>query len=94
MPTRDIDPTDDNKHLEQMMHMGKLACHPFRFVEKSWVVLQYKLLGIESLFDLTRSCEGEFKNLNYQNYTPGQYVPVCGTCFWCKEREWAIEQSK
>jgi hypothetical protein len=94
MPTRDIDPTEDNKHLEQMTHMGRLACHPFRFVEKSWVVLQYKLLGIESLLNLTRSCEGEFDNLNYQNYTPGQYVPICGKCFWCKEREWAIEQSK
>ena len=94
MPTRDIDPTEDNKHLEQMTHMGKLVCHPFRFVEKSWVMLQYKLLGIESLLTLTRSCEGEFDNLNYQNYTPGQYVPICGKCFWCKEREWAIEQSK
>jgi hypothetical protein len=93
MPTRDIDPTDNNKHLEQMMHMGKLVCHPFRFVEKSWVMLQYKLLGIGSLFDLTRSCEGEFENLNYQNYTPGQYVPVCEKCFWCKERKWAIEST-
>lgn len=94
MPTRDIDPTDDNKHLEQMVHMGKLACHPFRFVEKSWVVLQYKILGIESLLNITRSCEGEFENLDYKNYTPGQYVPVCGKCFWCKERDWAIESSK
>jgi hypothetical protein len=93
MPTRDIDPTDNNKHLEQMMHMGKLVCHPFRFVEKSWVMLQYKLLDIGSLFDLTRSCEGEFENLNYQNYTPGQYVPVCEKCFWCKERKWAIEST-
>ena len=94
MPTRDIEPTDDNKHLEQMIHMGVLACHPFRFTEKSWIINKYKELGIIELFNLTRSCEGDFEELNYKNYTPGQYVPVCGECFWCKERDWAIEQSK
>jgi hypothetical protein len=94
MPTRDIDPTEENAHLEKMMHMGKLACHPFRFTEKGWIVKKYKELDIMDLFDLTRSCEGEFENLNYENYTPGQYVPVCNTCFWCKERAWAIEQNK
>jgi hypothetical protein len=94
METRDIDPTEGNKHLEKMIHMGKLACHPFRFVEKSWVIEQYIKRDLMGLFDMTRSCEGEIKNINYETYTPGQYVPVCGKCFWCKEREWAIEQSK
>jgi hypothetical protein len=93
MSTRDIDPTKDNKHLEIMTHMGRLACHPFRFVDKSWIVLQYKKLGLESLLDITRSCEGEFKGIDYTTYTPGQYVPTCGTCFWCKERAWAISQT-
>jgi hypothetical protein len=94
METRDIDPSEDNKHLEKMIHMGKLACHPFRFIEKSWVVKQYMKRDLMGLFDITRSCEGEIPNINYKTYTPGQYVPVCGECFWCKEREWAIEQSK
>jgi hypothetical protein len=94
MPTRDIDPTDDNRHLEQMIHMNKLVSHPFRFVDKSWIMLQYKLLGLDDLLSLTRSCEGEISGINYETYTPGQYVPVCGECFWCKEREWAIEQTK
>lgn len=94
MPTRDIDPTEDNKHLEIMTHMGRTACHPFRFIDKSEIVKMYMDLGIEDLLEITRSCEGTFDNLNYENYSPGQYVPVCSTCFWCKEREWAIEQSK
>ena len=94
MPTRDIDPTEDNQRLAIMMHMGKLACHPFRFVEKSWIVRQYRRLRILKLLDITRSCEGEFENINYETYTLGQFVPTCGECFWCKEREWAIEQSK
>lgn len=94
MTERDIEPSEENKHLEYMLHMDKVASHPFRFTDKSWVIKQYRRLGLDSLFEITRSCEGEFENINYQTYTPGQYVPVCGKCFWCKEREWAIEQNK
>ena len=94
MSERDIEPSEDNKHLLLMQHMNKWVCHPFRFVEKSWVIRQYKQLKIDSLLDVTRSCEGEFENINYQSYTPGQYVPLCNKCFWCKERAWAIEQNK
>ena len=94
MQERDIDPTDDNKHLEYMIHMDVVVSHPFRFVDKAWIMLQYKELGIMDLFNLTRSCEGEIEGIDYKTYTPGQYVPVCGKCFWCKEREWAIEQNK
>lgn len=93
MKERDLEKTDSNKHLEYMIHMGKVASHPFRFVDKSWVLKQYKKLDIMDLFNITRSCEGEFNGLNYQTYIPGQAVPTCGTCFWCKEREWAIGQS-
>lgn len=94
MKERDIERTENNKHLEIMQHMDAWALHPFRFVEKSWIIKQYKRLGIMDLFEKTRSCEGEFLDINYTNYKEGQYVPTCGTCFWCKEREWAIEQNK
>ena len=92
--SRDIERTDTNGYLELMEHMGRYACHPFRFVEKSWVVKQYQDCRLMDLFDITRSCEGEFAEINYATYTPGQHVPVCNECFWCKEREWAIEQNK
>ena len=94
MKERDIELTDDNKHLQIMQHMDKWALHPFRFVEKDWVVKQYYRLRIEDLFNSTRSCEGEFEDLNYTNYKPNQYVPICNNCFWCKERKWAIEQNQ
>lgn len=94
MKERDIELTDDNEHLRVMQHMGKYALHPFRFVEKDWVIKQYIDNNITDLLALTRSCEGEFKDIDYTNYKPGQYVPVCNTCFWCKERSWAIGQSK
>ena len=94
MSTRDIDLSDDNYHLYIMKHMDKWALHPFRFIEKSWIVKQYRNYSIMDLFNITRSCEGEFEDLNYKTYKLGQYVPECKKCFWCREREWAIEQSK
>lgn len=94
MAERDVDPNDNNKHLYFMKHMDKYAIHPFRFVEKDWIIKQYNRLGITDLLNLTRSCEGEFTDINFQTYKPGQYVPTCGKCFWCKEREWAIEQNQ
>jgi hypothetical protein len=94
MPERDLDPTEDNKHLQIMNHMGLWAIHPFRFIDKSWIIKQYRRLELEDLLNVTRSCEGEVPNVNYESYTPGQWVPVCNDCFWCKERAWAIEQTK
>lgn len=94
MHERNIDPTDDNKHLEKMTHMGVEVFHPFRFIDKSEIIKKYKELNLMDLFNITRSCEGEFKGIDYKSYKPGQYVPTCGECFWCKEREWAVEQNK
>lgn len=94
MKKRDIDPDENNTHLLLMNHQNVTVMHPFRFVDKSWIVDTYKKLDILDLLDVTRSCEGIFKELDYKTYTPGHPVPTCGECFWCKEREWAIEQSK
>lgn len=94
MKERNIESNDDNQHLRVMRHMEKWAIHPFRFIEKNWIIKQYRNYKIEDLLNITRSCEGEFDNLNYKNYIPGQDVPVCGKCFWCKEREWAVEHAK
>ena len=91
MRERDIDPSENNKHLERMIHMGVEVLHPFRFIDKSEIVKKYKELNLMDLFEITRSCEGEFKGVDYTTYIPGQHVPTCGECFWCKEREWAIQ---
>lgn len=76
-----------------MMHMGVNICHPFVYTTKDWIIKQYYENDIEDLLQITRSCEGEFKDITYETYTPRQNVPICGECFWCKEREWAIEQA-
>lgn len=92
MEERNIDANDSNQHLKIMKHMGRWAIHPFRFVDKSWIISQYKRLEILDLLELTRSCEGTFEEIDFTNYVKGQYVPICGECFWCKERRWAIDQ--
>jgi hypothetical protein len=92
MQERDIEPREDNRHLEKMTHMGVEVLHPFRFIDKSEIVKKYKELELMDFFNITRSCEGEFEGIDYTTYTPGQYIPTCGECFWCKEREWALEQ--
>jgi hypothetical protein len=75
---------------------GKFVCHPFRFVEKSWIIAQYHLFGITDLLETTRSCEGDINAKaiklvvpELSKYQSGMEVPECGTCFWCLEREWA-----
>lgn len=77
-----------------MVHMGIDIYHPFVYTMKDTIIKEYLRNNLQDLLDITRSCEGEFEDINYTNYTPRQYVPTCGKCFWCKEREWAIEQSK
>jgi hypothetical protein len=90
MPDRNVEYRgEQDLHLTLLEFESKLVSHPFVFVSKDWIVKQYKDLGILDLFDITRSCEGEFEGLDYKTYSPGQYVPVCGECFWCQERNWA-----
>ena len=91
MPDRNIvneDPSDLVKDFE-----GVKVCHPLLYTEKDWVVNQYIKNDIMDLFNITRSCEGDFENLDYKNYAPGQLVPECGECFWCQERNWAKEKN-
>lgn len=88
-------PTDRDTSVipRELDHMGVKVLHPFVNTRKDWIVRQYINLGISDLFEITRSCEGEFKNLDYTNYSPYQRVQTCGQCFWCKEREWGIKNA-
>lgn len=74
-------------------HMGVTVCHPFTNVRKDWIIKQYMDNHIGELLEITRSCEGEFTDLDYTNYKPYQIVPTCGECFWCKEREWGVKNA-
>ena len=74
-------------------HNGIAICHPFIHTRKDWIIKQYYDYDILDLLNITRSCEGEFKGLDYNTYIPNQKVPECRECFWCKERRWGIEQA-
>jgi hypothetical protein len=82
---------------EIVTHMGITVCHPFIKTRKDWIMKQYIQHELGELLNITRSCEGDnidypevFKGLDYKTYTPGQFVPTCGKCFWCQEREWGL----
>lgn len=97
MLQRDKDP--ENGVITDLIYESKGAffCHPFRFVQKNWIVAQFYLLNAVDLYSVTRSCEGDINDGNainkviptLESYTPGMDVPTCGVCFWCLERAWA-----
>jgi hypothetical protein len=70
---------------------------PFEFIQKNWVMAQYKNFGLEDLLQLTRSCEGSSRALNaihgQGNWTTRGSDYVCGYCFFCQERQWGTDNS-
>lgn len=85
----------DTGHLPaHYVHDSIHICHPFVYTMKDWIIQQYYDHNILDLLELTRSCEGEFEGIDYKTYTPGDHVPECRECFWCKEREWALAKVK
>ena len=84
----------DHGHIApHFVHNGVDICHPFVYTKKNWIIRQYYKNDIEQLLNITRSCEGEFEGLDYTTYKPGMVVPICGECFWCKERQWGIDNA-
>ena len=65
--------------------------------EKDWIVAQFFIHNAEDLYNTTRSCEGDINDGNAKpilpngldDYKPGMFIPLCGSCFWCLERSWA-----
>lgn len=93
MPTREKAPEDAVLSDLVLSKDERYAFFPFRFLRKDWIVSQYLSRKILDLYSLTRSCEGEFPEIDFKNYIPGEYVPVCKRCFWCNERKWAEEKN-
>ncbi len=91
MPDRDIEVEDPNELVKD--HQGVAVCHPFLYTEKDEIIAQYVSNNILDLLNITRSCEGDFADIDYTTYTPNQIVPECGECFSCQERNWAKEKN-
>lgn len=80
--------------------LNHFTCHPFRFVEKSWIVAQYFIFNKLDLYSMTRSCEGDLEFHSIKKLIPSLFdydptkhtvynIPKCGKCWWCLERDWA-----
>lgn len=58
--------------------------NPFFDIHKKHIAEIYDKFNLtDTLFPLTRSCEGLFQDTRY-------YTRHCGKCWWCEERMWAF----
>lgn len=86
------------KYGEKTQSGKSFMLYPFRYVDKRFVVDGYFKNNWQDLFQLTRSCEGDVNThpelfVDYKEYKHGETeLPLCGSCFWCLERDWAMEQ--
>lgn len=80
----------ENRHNQKLIDHGKMNginqwhCNPFGQSHKQHVIRIYHRHNlIDTLLPLTRSCEG-------WDYITDGFTKECGQCWWCKEREWAL----
>jgi hypothetical protein len=75
--------------------IGGAAINPFTLITKDWIMAQYQNFELEDLLKLTRSCEADIRVLGdmWSNIKDEQ-PPACGFCFFCKERQWGIDNSE
>jgi hypothetical protein len=96
MMNRELLP-EDGKLRDILFKKNKgLVILPFKFVRKDWIVAEYYRQDMADLYNTTRSCEGSIGHdtskevvPTLDDYKPGMYIPLCGDCFWCLERNWA-----
>jgi hypothetical protein len=77
---------EERKVINQHHHDGFMAwyCSPFFQHDKRTVMELYQKHGLlRHLLPLTRSCEG-------WDYMTKNFTEECHSCWWCKEREWAL----
>jgi hypothetical protein len=75
--------------------INSYVINPFVLITKNWIMAQYDNFNLQDLLLLTRSCEADINVLgdiwaNVENEQP----PVCGHCFFCKERQWGIDNKE
>jgi len=77
--TPDAARTPGKVNLTHKPRYGIGVCHPFVLIDKRLIVAAVHELDLWYCFDvITNSCT------NIKQYD-------CGTCWWCQERQWAVE---
>jgi hypothetical protein len=66
--------------------------NPFALVSKDYTMAQYENYQVQDLLDMTRSCEADTKVLGEMwMHIEDEEPPACGYCFFCKERQWGVD---
>lgn len=69
-------------------HKKHVYVEPFRNFDKRLTFWLADSQGIlDTLLEITRSCEGNFEETD-------DFTKECGTCWWCQERDWANKNYK
>jgi hypothetical protein len=55
---------------------------------------QYHNYNQWDLLKLTRSCEADVAEYGEEYRYNRQYPPECGHCFFCKEKQWGLDNCK
>lgn len=77
MPERNADqPRFNGPAIDKYRYPGSMFYQPFRQIDKRFIIDMYRMYDVFELFDISKSCTAA--------------VGTCGVCWWCKEREWAL----
>lgn len=74
-----------------LLNRDEKESNPFFYINKAWVIKQYKDNNILDLLYTTRSCEGG--DVESPADWNGERPDDCGYCFWCNERYWAMDEN-
>ena len=92
IPIEGRDPSRDRTEIKtlDLLHLDEKESNPFFYINKAWVIKQYKDNNILDLLYHTRSCEGGDVEspADWNGFRPDD----CGHCFWCLERYWAMDK--
>jgi hypothetical protein len=92
---KEIDPNRYSYQFFKKIGKNTFSMGPFEYIQKNWVMAQYENFGLEDYMMMTRSCEGGKHNMDL-TFGPGKWTAegskyVCGRCFFCNERSWALD---
>lgn len=65
--------------------------NPFGLLRKNFTMAQYHNYNLWDLLELTRSCEADVFVFGEEYRHNGKTPPECGTCFFCKEKQWGLD---
>jgi hypothetical protein len=75
--------------------VNSTVINPFALITKNWIMAQYDNFNVQDLLLLTRSCEADTKILDKKwLHIDNEQPPFCGQCFFCKERQWGIDNKE